>query len=59
MRLITSKGQLALPDKFSFTVEKESPFYGDNGTATIPVTLPVSQETFQKLGRPERLGHTE
>lgn len=58
MKLITSKGQLALPDKFSFSVEKESPFYGDNGTATIPVTLPVSQDTFQKLGRPERLGHS-
>ena len=59
MKLITSKGQLALPDKFSFTVEKESPFYGDNGTATIPVTLPVSQDTLLKLGHPERLGHTE
>ena len=59
MRLITSKGQLALPDNFSFSIEKESPFYGDAGTATIPVTLPVSQDTFQKLGRPERLGHSE
>ncbi|MBQ7018719.1 MAG: hypothetical protein IJN06_06930 [Bacteroidales bacterium] len=59
MRLITSKGQLALPDNFSFSVEKESPFYGDNGTATIPVTLPISQDTLQKLGRPELIGHSE
>lgn len=59
MRLISDKGQLSLPDNFSFSIEKESPFYGDNGTATIPVTLPVSQDTLQKLGRPERLGRTD
>ena len=59
MKLITSQGQLALPNNFSFSVEKESPFYGDNGTATIPVNLPVSQDTFAKLGRPERLGRSQ
>lgn len=59
MKLITSKGQLALPNNFSFSVEKESPFYGDNGTATIPINLPVSQDTFAKLGRPERLGQSQ
>ncbi len=59
MKLITSKGQLALPEDFSFSIEKESPFYGDAGTASIPVTLPVDQNTFFKLGRPERLGRAD
>lgn len=56
MKLTTSKGQLALPADFSFSIQKESPFSGNSGTATIPVTLPASQETLHRLGRPERLG---
>ena len=58
MKLITEKGEVALPENFSFTIEKESPFHGDSGTASIPVTLPVSQQTFNKLERPERLGRS-
>lgn len=59
MKLVSSKGQLPLPDDFYLSIEKESPFYGDAGTSSIPVTLPVNQTTLQKLGRPERLGHSE
>ena len=58
MKLITEKGEVALPENFSFSIEKESPFHGDSGTASIPVTLPVSQQTFNKLERPERLGRS-
>jgi len=55
MKLITEKGQLPLPADFEIQVEKNSPFFSDDGTASIPVTIPASADVLGKLGNPERL----
>lgn len=55
MKLITEKGQLPLPADFEIQVEKNSPFFSDDGTASIPVTIPASADALGKLGNPERL----
>lgn len=58
MKLVTSKGQLTLPSGLSFTIEENSPFFSREGTQSIPVTLPVSEESFAKLGHPTRVGRS-
>lgn len=56
MKLITAKGELALPNDFSFTIEENSPFFSTEGSQSIPATLPASADTIDKLGQPFRIG---
>jgi len=56
MKLITSKGQLAVPADFSFEMKKTNPFFSDEGEQSLPVTIPPSPDNIRTLGNPDRLG---
>lgn len=50
MKLITDKGELALPVDFQFDIEENNPFFSQEGAQSIPATLPLTQDTARKLG---------
>lgn len=49
MKLITEKGELALPADFQFDIEENNPFFSQEGTQSIPATLPMTADTARKL----------
>lgn len=57
MKLTLENGELALPDNFTFNIESNHPFFSDEGTASIPVTLPASPENLSLLGHPDRINN--
>lgn len=59
MRLTLEQGEIALPEDFSFQVESVHPFFSDEGTASVPVTLPASQENLDLLGHPENINNSK
>ena len=58
MRLTVEKGELPLPDDFSFEIEVNNPFFSDEGTASVPVTIPSSGDALDILSHPERPGRS-
>lgn len=54
MKLTIPAGEFALPEDFSFEIESNHPFFSDEGTASIPVTIPASPENLDMLAHPER-----
>lgn len=54
MKLTIPAGEFALPEDFSFEIESNHPFFSDEGTASIPVTIPASPENLGMLAHPER-----
>ncbi|MDP3387719.1 MAG: hypothetical protein Q8S24_10820 [Eubacteriales bacterium] len=59
MRLITESGEMVLPSDFSISIEQKSPFFSDEGTQSIPVTLPEADINNSVLGHASRPGHTK
>ena len=53
MKIILEDGVLDLPEGFSFEIEHHHPFYSDEGTASIPATLPATPNNLTLLSRPE------
>lgn len=59
MKLITDNGTvIPLPSDFSFTMERHNGFFSQEGSATIPASLPATPELLEALGHPERLAST-
>lgn len=54
MRLITERGQLDIPADFSFTIEQNSPVFSNEGTQSIPVTLPATSRNLEVIDNPTR-----
>ncbi len=54
MILSIKEGELMLPDDFSFEIERNNPFFSEDGTASIPVELPTTGDMRSKLGFPDR-----
>lgn len=50
MRLTTEKGELDLPKDISITLEKKNPFFNDEGDASLPITLPPTDNNLKILG---------
>lgn len=50
MKLTVGAGELSLPDDFSFEIESNHPFFSDEGTASVPVTIPASGKNLEILG---------
>lgn len=59
MRLTLEQGEIALPEDFSFQMESVHPFFSDEGTASVPVTLPASSENLDLLGHPENIHNSK
>lgn len=56
MKLSVEKGELTLPDNFSFEVEQHNAFFSEEGSQSIPATIPATPSDQAKLGFPCRLG---
>lgn len=56
MRLFVADEQLDLPADFGFEVTQNSPAFSDEGTQSIPVTIPATTRNNTVLGFPERIG---
>ena len=56
MRLTLPNGDLTLPKDFSFEIEKNSPFFSEDGTGSLPITIPTTPENLSLLGFPNRTG---
>jgi len=55
MKLITEKGEVHLPEGFSFEVEQNSAFFSENGAASLAATIPATPDDLDKLGNPTRI----
>lgn len=55
MKLITPNGQLDLPRDFNLTIERHNPLLSDEGDASVPASLPSSQNNLAVLGHLERI----
>ena len=59
MKLYTDNGELTLPDDFSFEIIQNSAFFSQDGTISIPATIPATPADHAKLGWPVRLGRKD
>lgn len=55
MKLSLENGELCLPEDFVFEITSNHPFFSDEGTSSVPVTIPSSPENLELLGRPENI----
>jgi len=55
MKLITDKGELHLPEGFSFEVEQNSAFFSEEGAASLAATIPATPDDLARLGNPTRI----
>lgn len=58
MKLTLPKGELTLPENFTFELEITNPFFTEEGSGSVPVSIPASPENLAILGHPSRLGGT-
>lgn len=59
MKLETQRGELMLPDGFTFEIQVTNPLFSNDGAASIATTLPATNENCKILGRPERLARSQ
>ena len=55
MRLTTQNGQLDLPKDFAMTMRRTNPFLSEEGDASLPCTLPASENNKRVLQHTERI----
>ena len=53
-----AKGVLTLPENFTFELEITNPFFTEDGSGSVPISIPASPENLATLGYPSRLGGT-
>lgn len=53
MKITVEDGVLDLPKDFTVEIEHNNPFYSDEGSSSIPASLPASAENRRILGWPE------
>lgn len=58
MKIETQKGELMLPDGFTFDIQVTNPLFSNDGSASIATTLPATNENCKILSRPERLARS-
>ena len=58
MKIETQKGELMLPDGFTFDIQVTNPLFSNDGSASIATTLPATNENCKILGHPERLARS-
>ena len=55
MKLIVEKGELSLPEGFSFEIQQNSAFFSEDGTASVTATIPATPADLAKLETPTRI----
>lgn len=58
MKLKVEKGELNLPEDFSFEIEQNSAFFSDDGAASVAATIPATPADMEKLGHPTRIARS-
>lgn len=58
MKISTPSGPLELPQDLEFEIKASHPFFSDEGSASIPVTVPATVSNCALLGYPERVDRT-
>lgn len=53
MNLRLERGEISLPKDFKFDIQSNHPFFSNEGTASVPATIPPSQMNRFLLGNPE------
>lgn len=56
MKLLVDKGELSLPEDFSFEIDSNNAFFSDDGTSSVAATIPATPEDLAKLSQPGRPG---
>ena len=59
MKLTTENGDLELPKDFYITLKKTNPLMSDEGSTSLPVTLPSSTRNLAATGHRERIDSAE
>ena len=59
MKLTINTGEISLPEGFTFEIESNHPFFSDEGTASVPVTIPSSEKNLRLLGYPQDARRTK
>lgn len=59
MKLIVEKGELNLPEDFSFEIEQNSAFFSEDGTASVGATIPATPADLAKLDQPTRIARNK
>ncbi len=54
MKLTIQRGELTLPENFSFEVEQNSAFFSEDGALSVAATIPATPADLQKLDFPTR-----
>lgn len=52
MKLSIQSGEVLLPEDNEFEIESSHPFFSDEGTASVPITIPASNENLALFGQP-------
>lgn len=52
MKLNTTRGEILLPKDFAFQIQQNHPFFSDEGSASVPATLPSCTDNNKTLGHP-------
>ena len=55
MKISTPSGLLEVPQDLEFEIKSSHPFFSDEGSASIPVTIPATTPNCAILGYPERV----
>ena len=55
MKISTPDGILDIPEDLDFEIKASHPFFSDEGSASIPVTVPATTANCAILGYPERV----
>lgn len=59
MKLVVEKGELNLPEDFSFEIEQNSAFFSEDGAASVAATIPATPADMEKLGHPTRIARNQ
>lgn len=55
MKLIVEKGELSIPEGFSFEIQQNSAFFSEDGAASVATTIPATPADLAKLDNPTRI----
>lgn len=53
MVLKVEKGEIILPQNFTFEITRKNPFFSNEGSSSAPATLPAVRQNLELLGHPE------
>lgn len=58
MKLITKYGELPLPEDLEIEIEQHNPAFSDEGTSSLPITIPATPQALSVLKHPTRIAST-